>query len=245
MSMPFSAYYLMPRQTIGSLEKTMENLIQITKMAIQNDIALKEYFSPYRVAILQFRVELSQKYPNWYQDFRKNIDNILKDLSEWEQANSRFKDFEENLEFAIQSNVKIMESVMDKPLSEVIDITNPAFEHWIENSCLIEFASLVAIIIKHEGIEISDERLKDFSEMTETAAYDFAEISQKLGLIRFLPVKVSAKLKKELSQIKRMTPKEKVAFRKKHAIKKEVVAELQALWADSPPIEELMAMMTK
>lgn len=241
---PVWVYYNMPRQAMGGLEKMVESLINITKVAMKGEMELKTYFSHYYFAVYEFKNEVTHNYPVFLSDLPQIQAEMSQDFEVWEKDAS-LTQFIPKIDYALKLTNQICEPIIGKKWQEAMDIDNPLANEWLEITLLLEFPLLALLIIQYEEIEISDKRIVEFTEMTEKAAYRFGEISAILGLIPHYSPKLSLSMLRELSKIKRITPAEQTAFREKHSIKKEAGEKLQALWKDAPQIEELLKMVSK
>ncbi len=182
MLAPFQDYYRKPKQASGGIEKRVESIILLVKQAIQNELPLKAYFSQYLITILQFRFELFQQLP----ELIENIDNIYQDITqilEDEHKDSRFHILSENVGFAIRTNQRVIQPLLDSDFAKKLDITSPLFEEWVLSSVLIEFGLIAEIVLKHEEILISDKRIQDFAAFVADAAQDFGALSRMLGIL--------------------------------------------------------------
>lgn len=241
---PVWAYYNMPRQAMGGLEKMVESLINITKVAMKGEMELKTHFSHYYFAVYEFKNEVTHNYPVFLTDFPQIQAEMSQDFKEWEKDAS-LTQFTQKIDYALKLTHQICQPIIGKKWHEAMDIDNPLANEWLEITFLLEFPLLALLIIQYEEIEISDKRIAEFTKMTENAAHRFGEISAILGLIPHYSPKLSLSVLRELSKIKRISANEQVAFGEKQVIRKETGEKLQALWEDAPPIEELLKMISK
>ena len=203
----FKHYY---SQLDAKMKADTENLLQSSRKILNSSNSLKETLNKNLNEIFEFRLKAF----NWLFAEGKNplqiVDEVVQEFSKIATV-SRLSNLFENVLFALRTNKRILDSLIDggefsqqtivhsAPLDypiislnqyaaavalNVPDELAQKIVDWTTASLQIEFVVLATSMIAEEKINISDQKINELSDIVVDAAHEYSALAVELGVIK-------------------------------------------------------------